>query len=277
MVNLFSNRRGDAMIIAMVSVVVSSVVVLGLFGTYNSWKKNQLKQVKVDQVGSLIKSVVWSIENDVAWNASTAASGPMACLRANGAVCAAGTNFFDVRFADNTVLAFGNPGDGNGLTEFGNGCVGFATGVPNNGCPLAFEITWSPDCVGPCPATVLSAATGAVVVPKINISVKLIYSGTNPNYLKINFNRFTENFVRGSFAGTLAANCAYVNGTFNPETQKCTLPVVATTCAVGTSLKGIAPDGTAICRRNPWSERGCGSGFAPVNILPGGYLQCSKF
>ncbi len=275
---LISNKQGSSLVMALIIVLSVS---MGLIVISNSFVSSFASKKKLDDVTmlqTLEDSVIWTIENDEAWKAIITKGGAaMNCLTTNGSVCAAGTTPFDVYLEDGvTVLASGNPASGKGFDYNGTSCVGFSAAVKNDNCPFAFSITWTPQCAGACPPTLLSVTNGVAIDPKIQINIQILLSGSRDDFFKINLaQHFQKQFLRGSAAGTLAASCRASHGSYDPVTNTCQVSDV--TCPLGQVFVGFQPDGTSVCRDNGFLDKSCGSGFAPVKINPGGGLECWKF
>lgn len=271
-----SKSRGDALVTSIIAIGLVGVLMMAISSSLSNFSKVAKKTERVIPLEALFESVSTTIENDDSWKATVAANGaPMDCVETNGNVCAIGTRFFNVFLQDGTLLARGNPAAGFGFDEFGNACVGFNIMVPNNACPYSFEITWTPECAGVCQGTVLSITNQVIMVPKIQISIRILRSTTDASLTSINMNRFQTTFVRGQHAGTLAANCRALMGNFNTETKQCLIQL--NTCPPGEMFYGFDAAGTVLCRKNGFLDRNCGPGFAMIKVKAGGGYECSKF
>jgi hypothetical protein len=281
------NSRGNVMIIAL---VIVAAAIANFFIFADSFKSALHSKKKMDYISTLRTiedSVIWSIENDDAWKATLAASAaaspaPMTCLSTPDAVCPTGTNYLNIFLEDgSTILAYGNPAAGHGFTYDGltsekYDCTGFNPTVPNDDCPFAFEITWTPVCNGTCPPTMLSATNGVAIDPKVQIDIKIIFSGKSQDVAKINLESlFTKQFIRGSSASALAATCRAARGSFDPVTTKCQLSTKS--CLANEVLVGFADNGDPVCRKNPFLDIHCSPSNAPVKVNEGGGLECWKF
>ena len=271
--------KGNVVLTVSIVLLVVTLVAVSIANYFNGAEAAVKKQDAVAVVQVMFDSIVWSIENDEAWKISMSNSPAANCLLINGTYCGPGKNNIDVYLEDGSLLVNGTMGGSsasNGFDSTGIACNTFNAAVPNNDCPFKAVVTWSPDCSPGCPATLLSALNNIPINPKIQMNVSLIYSGTDAQFLKINFaKRFNQQFIRGSLEGSLPSACRSSGGNFDPVTLKCQIQTVA--CAPDEILNGFDSQGNPLCKVNPFLGVGCGPGFAPVAVRAGGGLKCWKF
>ena len=255
---------------------VCGVITYVMTGFFKESKSLNKKTDSISLLQVVEDSIIWSIENDEAWKTTIASSPAMSCLGTSGATCATGTYPLIVYLADGSIEANGTSTENSGFDYYGTACTGFSSTTPNDACPFKIVMTWSPNCSGGCPATILSAANSVAVQPAVTINVSILFSGNNQTYKSMNLvSRFSKTFVRGSLQGSLAASCRAANGTFDPTTQSCQLQ--KTSCGSGQVLTGFDSSGNPVCSANKFLNTGCGSGFAPVRVNAGGGFECWKF
>lgn len=275
-VRMVRNQRGDIMVVVLIAVAITTFAASMYYDIFSQALSMQKKSDSITLLDVLENQVIWTIENDEAWKVTMANNPAAACLRVNGAVCANATNPLDVYLEDGTLLNRGNVASNEGFDYLGLACTGFSATSPNDKCPFKIEVSWTPNCVGVCPATVLAVTNGVPVDPNVRIDIRIRFSGNRQEYTRIYFDkRFQKNFIRGSIEGSLASSCRAARGTFDPKTQTCQL--VQSSCPAGQVLNGFDALGNPVCRDNYFLNSGCGSTFAPVGVYVGGGFKCSKF
>lgn len=270
-----NNVRGNVMITTLVILGVITVSLFTFVDSFKSLLNVTGKQASVDLIQVIHDGLIGTIENDAAWR-QTILSGGLNCLAADGNVCPNTTSNLNVFLADGTLIANGAANNNLGFDVYGVPCTGFHPTIPNNNCPFKITFTWRPVCSGACPPTLTSTLTGVPMQPAVEITTRVLYSGTDKTLSSINYvKRFTKTFTRGGMEGTLAAACRSAGGDFDPANQKCKFQV--RNCASNEIMVGFDSKGNPVCTANRFLDTGCGPTFAPTEIESGGRLKCWKF
>ncbi len=193
------NQRGDIMVVVLVAVAIAAFAASLYFDIFSQALSLQKKSDSVTLLEVLENQVIWTIENDEAWKVTMSRNSAAACLRTSGAVCANTTNPLDVYLEDGTLLNRGSMTASDGFDYLGMPCTGFSATSPNDRCPFKIEVSWTPNCTGPCPATILAITNGVPIEPSVRVDIRIHFSGTRKDYTRIYFDkRFKKDFIRGS-------------------------------------------------------------------------------
>lgn len=196
------NNKGNILLTTLIVLAVSAGTIYIFSDFFKTAQSINKKSDSLDLLSVIEDGVIWSIENDESWKATVNGNAPtMNCLSTSGAVCTAGVYPLNVYMADGSLYANGNTagaGANIGFDYYGTPCVGFSATVPNDQCPFKLKVTWTPQCVGACNPTTLSAFNGVALDPNVKIDIEVLYSGNSSTFKQINLQkRFKKSFIRG--------------------------------------------------------------------------------
>jgi len=229
---VIKSAAGSVMMMAiLMTMIVSGAIFIFMQYLIMSYEVEQTEffKRKFEVINS---SLISSINNENIWNrimshASNAGAG-FACLTSATVPCSPNPQKFT--FVDSFNYKISDPSDPSlGVDINGNPCHEFNENrqLASARCPIRYEFSWSPDCVG-CKFKLLSPR----IVGKIKFS--------HPGKIVLNTALFEIDYVREKGKGSVSETCASLKGRYQTSTGHCIIPstdIVPPTSKVFTGLE----------------------------------------